>query len=187
MLSSNPASYQKYHTTHENALELKGYLDGYADYERFAIQTKDAIFLHPKLFNAVLKKSATDYLNKTRHDWFRSAGKTRGENLQTSAHEAKDIVDSIQVLKEAIKEGANKPDSLKTFLYKLIQANFCDQEDVIRFRGYPMRIGADQFLSDIVKHAEADPRFQHISSRQAKEIHATTGLPENLTNLMKGY
>jgi hypothetical protein len=191
---SSSSEHLKQKAMHESS-EIKGYLDGYAEYKKFVEKTTNKIFSNPLLFRNVLKTSATDYLNATRYDWFRSAGKTRGDNLQRSAHEAKDLVDSITALKEAIKEGAEKPDSLKTFIYNLIQAqsSFCDRTEARHFRSYPMKISAEQFLNDIVKLAEADQRYidkqaEKHAIKVSSEVQETAPeLIDHLSNIISNY
>jgi hypothetical protein len=107
-----------------------------------------------------LKGSVEAYLFGIEHSFLRNKGKCRANELLKNLSKAKHYTELISPLKEAIKEGNENSDSLKTVLYTWITAMFCDSQLFVRFDVKPTR-----FLNDILAETEKQVSLStHIRS-----------------------
>ena len=83
---------------------------------------------------SALKTAVTAYLKEIEYKFFRNDGRERAQALNKRLSETNHILELIPALEEVIKNGNEDYDSLKTFLFKNINLNFCDNK-LYRFHG----------------------------------------------------
>lgn len=75
-----------------------------------------------------LEIAVTAYLKEIEYKFFRNDGQERAQALNKKITESNNISELIPALEEVIKKGNEDDDSLKTFLFKSINLNFCDNK-----------------------------------------------------------
>lgn len=103
---------------------------------------------------SVLEKAVTAYLNEIEHKFFRKDGYKRALTLNKNIIEANNILELVLALEEAIKTGNEDDDSLKTFLFKSINLNFCNKN---HFKFYPpsfRTFSSTSFLKKLIREVK---------------------------------
>lgn len=118
-----------------------------------------------------------DYLKKINGEWFRGTGRQRGTVFLNKLNEAKNFVELIAALKIAIKDGNENYDSLKTYIYNMINSKFADNQlssfyDSI-FHTYKF------FLNGLIERLDKEVITEYISN--------ATGLSKNLSQITRNY